>query len=118
MSENILLSGSYYINQNILVTSNKGNKEKICGFGNKEIMSTIFNNKLNYNRFLESDFMRNKVIYVIYSISINNINFNVHNIMENKRKKKKTERKGISKKSTTLKEILITIIRIQILKLI
>ena len=104
MSENILLSGSYYINQNILVTSNKGNKEKICGFGNKEIMSTIFNNKLNYNRFLESDFMRNKVIYVIYSISINNINFNVHNIMENKRKKKKTERKGISKKSTTLKE--------------
>ena len=103
MSENILLSGSYYINQNILVTSNKGNKEKICGFGNKEIMSTIFNNKLNYNRFLESDFMRNKIIYIIYSISINNINFNVHNII-NRKKKKKTERKGISKKSTTLKE--------------
>ena len=104
MTENILLSGSYYINQNVLVTNNKGNKEKICGFGNKEIMSTIFNNKLNYNRFLESDFMRNKIIYVIYSITINNINFNVHNIMENRKKKKKTERKGISKKTSTFKD--------------
>ena len=101
MKENILLNGSFYINENILVTINTNcAKEKIFGYGSKDIMDSVFQNKLNFSKFKESPFMKNKVIQNSYSFSVNNNIFNIYNIVEIKKKKKKIDKKKISRFST------------------
>ena len=91
MKENILLFGYYHINEFTLITyiSKGGSKEKMCGYGNKDIMDTAFQNKLNFDKFKESDYMNHKTIQYAYSISIKNDEMLIYNIHENKRKKKK-----------------------------
>ena len=102
MDKNILLSGYFYINEHILVTiNNKGKKEKIMGFGNKEIMDTAFKCKLHFNSFKNSHFMKNKILNYHYSISMNNTNLSIYNISEIKKKKKKLDKREISKKITS-----------------
>ena len=105
MDKNILLNGYFHIKENILVTiNNKGNKEKIFGFCNKDIMDTIFKYKLNFNAFKESDFMKNKTLKYSYSITMNNIDFYIYNIIDNKKRKKKLEKKDIIKKYTSVND--------------
>ena len=106
MKENILLNGVFYINQNILVTINNNNstKEKIFGYGNKDIMEVIYKNKLNFSKFKESTFMKNKIIKNSYSFSVNNNIFNIYNISEIKKKRKTEKKEIISKNSTKIKD--------------
>ena len=105
MDKNILLSGFFHINEHILVTiNNKGKKEKIFGFGNKEIMETAFKCKLHFNSFKESEYLKNKIIAHHFSISINNAIIYIYSISEIKKKKKKLDRKEITKKITSSKD--------------
>ena len=105
MKENILLNGSFYINENIIVTINTNNsKEKIFGYGCKDIMDIVFQNKLNFSRFKDAIYMKNKLIQNSYSFSVNNNIFNIYNIVELKKKKKKTEKNTMSRHSTKNKE--------------
>ena len=105
MKENILLNGSFYINENILVTINTNcTKEKIFGYGCKDIMETVFKSKLNFTKFKESPFMKKKIIQNSYSFSVNNNIFNIYNIIELKKKKRKIDKKEISRHSTKHKD--------------
>ena len=96
MKESVLLYGTFSINEHIIVTINKGNKETICGFGNKNIMDAVFNSKLSFKKFKESEFMKNKSIQFIDSFPITNGKFIIYNIHENKKKKKKLSKNEIN----------------------
>ena len=100
MQENVLLYGTFRINEHIVVTISKGNKETICGYGNKNIMDAVFRSKLNFKKFKESDFMKNKSIQFIDSIPFNNDKFIIYNIHENKKKKRKLNKNEVNKQST------------------
>jgi len=100
MQENVLLYGTFHINDHIIVTINKGTKETIFGYGNKNIMDAVFKSKLNFRKFKECDFMKNKLIQNIDSIPINNGKFIIYNIHENKKKKKKLNKNEINIRSS------------------
>ena len=89
MNENILLYGSFYIYENIVVTVNSYSRERIIGFGNKEIMNAVYLSKLNFHKFRESSYMKNKIIQNSYSFSSNNNTFNIYSIFENEKRKKR-----------------------------
>jgi hypothetical protein len=98
IKETVLFNGIYFIDKNILLTfTNKLGREIICGYGNKNIMEFSYKHKLNFNTFKESDFMLNKTANYIYSIPVNNNNFNIYTLKENKSsqkfKKLKTKKK-------------------------
>ena len=87
MNENVLLYGSFYIYENIVVTLyNKMSRERIIGYGNKDIMNAVYLSKLNFNKFKESSFMKNKIIQNTYSFSSNNNTFNISSIFENEKR--------------------------------
>ena len=89
LDSKILLSGYFHISENILLTINtKGKKEKIYGFGNKDLMEEAFKSKLNFNKFKKSHYMKNKLIQCVFSMSMNNSDFYAYIISELKRKKK------------------------------
>ena len=89
IKEAVLFNGIYFIDKNIVMTfTNKLGRETICGYGNKNIMEFAYKNKLNFNRFKECDFMLNKTANYIYSISVNNNNFNIYTIKEKKSSQK------------------------------
>ena len=91
IKENILLNGYYIIHKNIIMTmKTKEEKEKICGFGTKNIMKIVYQNKLDYIKLLETDFMKNKISKEAFSFNSNNSQFIVYDIIENKIKKKKS----------------------------
>ena len=52
-------------------------------------MDAVFRSKLNFKKFKESDFMKNKSIQYINSIPVNNGKFIIYTIKENKIKKVK-----------------------------
>ena len=88
--KNILLSGFFHINENILVTiKTKGIKEKIVGFGNKNIMEEISKAKFNLNLFKKSEFMKNKLFKYGHTLSMNTIEAIIYYITEIKKKQKK-----------------------------
>ena len=90
LNKNILLSGFFHINENILVTiKTKGKKEKIAGFGNKDIMEEIYKTKFNFNLFKKSEFMKNKLFQYGHTLSMNTIEAIIYFITEMKNKKKK-----------------------------
>ena len=105
--ENIILNGYFIIHKNTLMTiKSKEEKEKICGFGTKEIMNAAYQKKLSYLKFLESDYMKNKLCKESFSLNLNDNEFLVYNITENKIKKKKNVvKEGLNKQFTTFKEI-------------
>ena len=100
MKENVLLYGTFHINENIVVTITRGNKVTICGYGNKSIMDAVFRSKLSFRKFKESDFMKNKSIQYIDSIPVNNDQLIIYNIYENKKKKTKSNKSELSLKSS------------------
>ena len=106
IKENIILNGYFIIHKNTLMTiKNSNDKEKICGFGTEDIMNIAYKKKLNYSRFLESDFMKNKLIKEDFKISVNDCEFCMYNITENKIKKKKNlAKENLSKQYTNFKE--------------
>ena len=105
MSEKVLLYGSFYINENIVVTiHNKNSKEKIIGYGNQDIMNIVFQCKLNFIKFKESTFMKDKIIQNSYSFSVNDNTFFIYNILEIEKKKKKMNKSDINKTQSKSKE--------------
>ena len=98
MKENVILYGTFHINENIVVTIDRVNKETICGYGNKSIMDAAFRSKLYFKKFKESDFIKNKSIQYINSIPVNNDNLIIYTINENKKKKKISNKNQISLK--------------------
>ena len=105
MSERVLLYGSFYINENIVVTiHNKNSKEKIIGYGNQDIMNTVFQCKLNFIKFKESTFMKDKIIQNSYSFSVNDNTFFIYNILEIEKKKKRMNKSEINKSQSKIKE--------------
>ena len=106
MKENILLNGFFQINKNILMTNKiNGKKEKICGYGNKDIMNAVYEKKLSLSGFIESFFMRNKIMQIIFNISLNDNVFTIYDIIENKKKKRKEDNKNeLLKKSTAIRD--------------
>ena len=107
IKENIILSGYFIIHKNTLMTiKSKEEKEKICGFGTKDIMNAAYQKKLNYHKFLKTDYMKNKLSKESFSININDNQFLVYTITENKIKKKKNiVREGLNKQLTNFKEL-------------
>ena len=107
INENILLTGYFIIHKNTIMTIKiKDKNEKIIGFGTKEIMNISYKIKFNYQRFLESDFMKNKQSDQAINISLNNNNIFMYTISENKNKQKKKKVKScFSIQSTILEEI-------------
>ena len=107
IKENIILNGYYIIHKNIIMTAKrKEEKEKICGFGTKDIMKAVYQRKLNYIKFLETDFMKNKISKESFSFDLNNDKFLVYDIIENKIKKKKNIIKdGLNKQFTNYQNI-------------
>ena len=107
--ENIILNGYFIIHKNTIMTIKsleEKEKEKICGFGTKEIMHSAYQKKLSYQKFLKSDFMKNKLSKEYFSLDINDNKFLVYNITENKHKKKKNIiKEGLNKQLTNFKEI-------------
>ena len=105
--ENIILNGYFIINKNTLMTiKTDENKEKIVGFGSKDIMNASYSKKLNYLKFLESDYMRNKSSKEAFTLKINDNELFMYTISENKLKRKKNiERsgEGFSKQFTNFK---------------
>jgi hypothetical protein len=90
LNKNILLSGFFHINENILVTiKTKGKKETIAGFGNKDIMEEIYKTKFNLNLFKKSEFMKNKLFQYGHTLSMNTIEAIIYYITEIKKKQKK-----------------------------
>ena len=90
LNKNILLSGFFHINENILVTiKTKGKKETIAGFGNKDIMEEIYKAKFNLNLFKKSEFMKNKLFQYGHTLSMNTIEAIIYYITEIKKKQKK-----------------------------
>ena len=107
INENILLTGYFIIHKNTIMTIKiKDKNEKIIGFGTKEIMNISYKIKFNYQRFLESDFMKNKQSDQAINISLNNNDIFMYTISENKNKQKKKKVKScFSIQSTILEEI-------------
>ena len=105
--ENIILNGYFIINKNTLMTiKTDENKEKIVGFGSKDIMNASYSKKLNYLKFLESDYMRNKSSKEAFTLKINDNELFMYTISVNKLKRKKNiERlgEGFSKQFTNFK---------------
>ena len=79
--------------------TNELGREIICGYGNKNIMEFSYKQKLNFNKFKECDFMLNKTANYIYSISVNNNNFNIYTIKE-KKSSQKFQKLKTNKKSS------------------
>ena len=106
LDKNILLNGFFHIKENILITIKKdnGKKEKIFGFGKKEIMDTVYKCKLSFNTFKESEYMKNKIIQFEDNISINNTSLYIYSIHEIKKKKKKLENKETTTKFLTIND--------------
>ena len=89
VNENILLSGTFIIKNNIIITIHtKGIKELVFGYGNKAFMEIVLKNKFNFMKFKESDFMNNKIIKKSYTISSNRNDFSIYNITEIKKRNK------------------------------
>ena len=94
LDKNILLNGFFHINDNIIITiNNKGKTEKLCGYGNKDIMDAIFKAKFNFNLFKKSEYMKNKSIHSSYTLTLNNTNFFIYFISEIKKRKQKLIKK-------------------------
>ena len=107
IKENIILIGYFIIqNKTIMTIKGKEQEEKIIGYGSKKIMNIAHQKKLNYQRFLESDFMKNKQSCQAINISLNDNDFFMYiiNKIKNKQKtqKEKSEKSG---RSLKLKEI-------------
>ena len=107
IKENIILNGYFIINKNAVMTiKSKEEKEKIIGFGTKDIMNASYSKKLNYLKFLDSDYMRNKSSKQAFSLKLNDNELFMYTISENKLKRKKNiERlgEGYSKQYTNFK---------------
>ena len=110
IKENIILNGYFIIYKNTLMTiKGKEENEKIVGFGTKEIMNSAYQKKLNYNKFLTTDYMKNKICKEFLTLDINPNKFIVYTIAENKIKKKKIiVKEGFSKQHTNFKDIRLT----------
>ena len=110
IKENIILNGYFIIYKNTLMTiKGKEENEKIVGFGTKEIMNSAYQKKLNYNKFLTTDYMKNKICKEFLTLDINPNIFIVYTIAENKIKKKKiVVKEGFSKQHTNFKDIRLT----------
>jgi hypothetical protein len=67
-----------------MTIKNQDKKERIIGFGSKELMNIVYQKKLNYQRFLESDYMKNKKFYQAIKKNLNNNDFYMYIINENK----------------------------------
>ena len=107
IKENIILSGYFVIHKNTVMTiKTKGEKEKICGFGTKPLMKAAYMKKLIYKKFLEMDYMKNKLSKEFFSLNVYDNDFVVYIITENKIKKKRVLLKeGLSKQLTSLRNI-------------
>ena len=104
--ENILLNGYFIIYKNSLMTlKDKDNKEKILGFGSKEIMHACYSKKLNYQKFLLSDYMKDKTTKEAFNLIVNNNEFFLYNIIDNKNARKKYLTKELNKQYTNFNEI-------------
>ena len=110
IKENIILNGYFIIYKNTLMTiKGKEENEKIVGFGTKEIMNSATQKKLNYNKYLTTDYMKNKICKEFLNLNINPNKFIVYTIAENKIKKKKiVVKEGFSKQHTNFKDIRLT----------
>ena len=110
IKENIILNGYFIIYKNTLMTiKGKEENEKIVGFGTKEIMNSAYQKKLNYNKFLTTDYMKNKICKEFLTLDINPNKFIVYTIAENKVKMKKiVVKEGFSKQHTNFKDIRLT----------
>ena len=110
IKENIILNGYFIIYKNTLMTiKSKEENEKIVGFGTKDIMNAAYQKKLKYNKFLTTDFMKNKICKEFFTKDINVNKFIVYNIAENKVKKKKmVVKEGFNKQHTNFKDIKLT----------
>ena len=103
IKENILLTGHFIIHENVIMTiKNQLKKEKIIGFGSKELMNIVYQKKLNFQKFLESDYMKNKKNYQEINISLYDNNFSMYLINESKTKQKK--KKADLSKHTKVKD--------------
>ena len=110
-NENILLTGYYIIHKNTIITIKiNEKKERILGFGSKEIMNIAHQNRFIYQRFLESDYMKNKKSYKAINISITGNEFYIYIIRENIVLKQNIRKikSCLSKQFTSLKESTIT----------
>ena len=107
IKENILLSGYFIIHKNTLMTiKNNEEKERILGFGNKDIMNASYKKKLGFQRFLESEFMMNKQCNEALTFTLNENKFLMYLITVNKIKRKKNLAKNsLNKQFTNFKEI-------------
>ena len=107
IKENIILNGYFIIHKNSVMTiKSKEEKEKICGFGTKEIMNAAYLKKLNYLKFLDTDYMKNKLSKESFSLDLNDSQFIVYSINENKIKKKKNiVKEGLNKQFTNFKDL-------------
>ena len=104
--ENIILNGYFVIYKNSLMTiKDKDNKEKILGFGSKEIMNASYSKKLNYQKFLLSDYMKNKTTKEAFNLIINNNIFYIYTIIDNKIKRKNNITRELNKQYTNFHEL-------------
>ena len=108
MEQVILFNGFYNISKNNLLTiKNENNREKIVGYGNKNIMDAVIQSKFNLNSFKNSTFMHNKKIQYLNSIYIGNIQFIIYFLKEIKKKNNnKIDIKNVSRQSTHIKNLL------------
>ena len=103
--ENIILNGYFVIYKNSLMTiKDKDNKEKILGFGSQEIMNASYSKKLNYQKFLLSDYMKNKTTKEAFNLIINNNIFYIYTIIDNKIKRKNNISRELNKQYTNFHE--------------
>ena len=106
IQENIILNGYFVIYKNSLMTiKDKDNKEKILGFGSKEIMNASYSKKLNYQKFLLSDYMKNKTTKEAFNLIINNNIFYIYTIIDNKIKRKNNISRELNKQYTNFHEL-------------
>ena len=104
--ENIILNGYFVIYKNSLMTiKDKDNKEKILGFGSKEIMNASYSKKLNYQKFLLSNYMKNKTTKEAFNLIINNNIFYIYTIIDNKIKRKNNISRELNKQYTNFHEL-------------
>ena len=90
LDKDILLSGFFQIENNILITINKKQKkERIVGYGSKDIMNEAIKSNFNFKIFKKSNFMKNKSIHSSNTIALNNTDFFIYIITEIKKKKSK-----------------------------
>ena len=79
-----------------MTIKNQDNKEKILGFGLKEIMKASYTNKLSYEKFLQSLFMKNKTTKEAFNLIINNNEFYIYSIVDSKIKIKNNMTRGLN----------------------